>query len=68
MTGYFHWTLPPQIDENIRRFAILADKMDFEGIEPYGAYEECFDKSFSYSSDLSWNPSTADSIDNFNKR
>lgn len=68
MTGYFHWTLPPQIDENIRRFAILADKMDFEGIEPYGAYEECFDKSFSYSSDLSWNPSTADNIDNFNKR
>lgn len=68
MTGYFHWTLPPEINENIRRFAIMADKLDFEGIEPYGAYEECFDKNFSYSADLSWNPSTADSTDSFEHR
>lgn len=68
MTGYFHWTLPPEINENIRRFAILADELDFEGIEPYGAYEECFDKNFSYSADLSWNPSTAQSTDSFEER
>jgi len=68
MTGYFHWTLPPEINENIRRFAIMADKLDFEGIEPYGAYEECFDKNFSYSADLSWNPSTAGSTDSFEER
>lgn len=68
MTGYFHWTLPPEINENIRRFAIMADELDFEGIEPYGAYEECFDKNFSYSADLSWNPSTAGSTDSFETR
>lgn len=68
MTGYFHWTLPPEINENIRRFAIMADKLNFEGIEPYGAYEECFDKNFSYSADLSWNPSTAQSTESFEER
>ncbi len=68
MTGYFHWTLPPEINENIRRFAIMADELDFEGIEPYGAYEECFDKNFSYSADLSWNPSTAGSTQSFEER
>lgn len=68
MTGYFHWTLPPEINENIRRFAIMADELDFEGIEPYGAYEECFDKNFSYSADLSWNPSTAESTESFEHR
>ena len=68
MTGYFHWSIPSEINRNIYNHAIMADELNFEGINCYGAYEECFDKNFSYSADLSWNPSMVNDPAGFQER
>lgn len=67
-TGYFHWTLPTELNTNIQSHTLLANKLSFEGILPYGAFDDCFDKNFMYSADLSWNISGAENPDEFNKR
>lgn len=68
MTGYFHYSIPTDNNDNILMLAKKARELDFEGIETYGAYEECFDKNFCYSADLSWNMDTADNPDDFARR
>lgn len=68
MTGYFHWSLPGDRVENITKLAKLAKKLNMEGIEPYGCYDDSFDKNFKCSADCSWNASTADNLECFNER
>lgn len=68
MSGYYHYSIPTDNNYNIRLLSKKAKQLGFEGIEPYGSYDECFDKNFRYGADLSWNMDTADDCDNFNKR
>lgn len=68
MTGYFHWSIPTEINRNIYNHAMMADRLNFEGLLCYGSYEECFDKNFSYSADLLWNPSAVNDEVSFEER
>lgn len=68
MTGYFHYSIPTDNNDNIYMLSKKAKELNFEGIESYGAYEECFDKNFCYSADLSWNMDTVDDGESFNMR
>ena len=68
MTGYYHYSIPTDNNYNIWLLSKKAKELGFEGIEPYGAYDECFDKNFRYGADLSWNMDTADDFQSFNKR
>lgn len=66
-TGYYHWVIPMEYNNNIYALAKLADRHGFEGIESYSSFEYCFDRPFAYQSQLSWNISTLDDADGFRK-
>jgi hypothetical protein len=68
MTGYYHWSLPGDRNDNVAVIAKMAKNLGYEGIEPYGAYDESFDKNFKYSADLAWNMDTVDDFEFFNER
>ena len=68
MTGYYHWSLPPDDNLNIQKLAKKAAELGYEGIEAYGAFDECFDKNFKYCADVSWNKKTIDDPDDFDSR
>ena len=56
-TGYYHWVIPMEYNNNIYALAKLAKKHGFEGIESYSSFEYCFDRPFMYQAELSWNSS-----------
>ena len=67
-TGYYHWAIPTENNENIRACADLAKKLSFEGIEAYSSLEYCYDKNYLTVADVSWNENEINNIDDFNKR
>lgn len=67
-TGYYHWAIPTENNENIRACALLAKKLSFEGIESYSSMEYCYDKNYLTLADVSWNDNEIEKIDEFNER
>jgi len=53
--GYYHWQTPMEYNDSIYGCAKRAKKYGFEGIESYSSFEYCYDRTFKYQADLSWN-------------
>lgn len=64
-TGYYHWVVPMEYNNNIYAHAKLAKKHGFEGIESYSSFEYCFDRPFMYQAELCWNIGTVEDYDGF---
>ena len=67
-TGYYHWTLPTENNENIRACAKMASDLKFEGMESYSSFEYCYDKNYLTLADVSWNNGGIDNMAEFNER
>ncbi len=67
-TGYYHWVVPMEYNNNIYAHAKLAKKHGFEGIESYSSFEYCFDRPFMYQAELCWNVDTVSDYDAFLSR
>jgi len=55
MTGYYHWMIPMEYNENVWGCVKLAHDRGFEGVEAYTAFDYSFDKSYLFQADLAWN-------------
>lgn len=58
-TGYFHWSMPTQLNENIYDLTNTAEKNNFEGISAYGTYETCYDFNYLIVSECAWRGNNA---------
>ncbi|MCL2517718.1 MAG: beta-N-acetylhexosaminidase [Oscillospiraceae bacterium] len=67
-TGYYHWVIPMEYNPNIYLCAELARDHNMEGIESYSAFDYCFDRTFNYQAELSWNISMLEKADDFYDR
>jgi len=67
-TGYYHWAIPTENNENIRACAKLAKNLSFEGMQAYSSWELSFDKNYLTVADMAWNVSNADDMDEFDER
>ena len=67
-TGYYHWDIPTENNENIRACAKLAKRHNFEGIESYSSFEHCYDKNYLTLADVSWNTDNVDDMEEFDIR
>ncbi len=67
-TGYYHWSVPTDSNENIHACTKLAKELDFEGVEAYGSFEHCFDKNYMTLADVAWNSEKIGEFDDFNMR
>ena len=67
-TGYYHWVIPMEYNPNIYLCAKLARDFNMEGIESYSAFDYCFDRTFKYQAELSWNVSMLDESGSFYER
>ena len=67
-TGYYHWTIPTDSNENIRACAKLAKERGFEGMETYSSFEYCFDKNYRTLADVAWNAEEAEKLEAFDLR
>ncbi|MBR5515097.1 MAG: family 20 glycosylhydrolase [Clostridia bacterium] len=67
-TGYYHWVVPMEYNNNIYAHAKLIKKFGFEGIESYSSFEYCFDRPFMYQAELGWNIDTAEDYESFLSR
>jgi len=67
-TGYYHWTLPTENNENIRACVKMAKGLGFEGVESYSSYEKCYDKNYLTLADVSWNSDNVDNMAEFDER
>ncbi len=54
-TGYFHWAIPTENNENIRACAKKAKELSFEGMESYSSLAYCYDKNYLTLADVAWN-------------
>ena len=59
-TGYFHWAIPTENNENIRACARKAADLAFEGMESYSSLAYCYDKNYLTLADVSWNNAMID--------
>jgi hypothetical protein len=59
-TGYFHWSVPSENNENVRACAKVAKNLSFEGMESYGSLAYCYDKNYLTLADVSWNNAMID--------
>ncbi len=64
-TGYYHWVIPMEYNNNIYAHAKVAKKHGWEGIESYSSFEYCFDRPFFYQAELCWNVDTVEDYDAF---
>ncbi len=67
-TGYYHWVVPMEYNNNIYAHAKLAKKHGYEGVESYSSFEYCFDRPFMYQAELCWNVDTVSDYDAFLSR
>lgn len=67
-TGYYHWTIPTDSNDNIRACARFAKERGFEGVEAYGAFEDCYDKNFYCLAEAGWNLAAAEQKEGFDAR
>lgn len=63
ITGYFHWSMPTQMNENIYAITEISEKNNFEGIIAYGAFEYCYDFNYRVLSECAWRGTKALSAD-----
>ena len=54
-TGYYHWSIPSENNENIRACAKKAMELSFEGMESYSSLAYCYDKNYLTLADVAWN-------------
>lgn len=54
ITGYFHWSLPTQMNDNIYLITEIAEKHGFEGLMSYSAFEYCYDFNFNVYAECAW--------------
>lgn len=63
ITGYFHWSMPTQMNENIYAITEISEKNNFEGIISYGAFEYCYDFNYRVLAECAWRGTEALSSD-----
>ncbi len=63
ITGYFHWSMPTQMNENIYAITEISEKNNFEGIIAYGAFEYCYDFNYRVLAECAWRGTEAQSAD-----
>ena len=68
MTGYYHWIIPSENNDNIRSCARMGKELQFEGIQAYGAFDTCFDKNFLTLAETGWNHNTIEDAADFDER
>lgn len=54
ITGYFHWNMPTQSNENIYIINDLSDKKNFEGMIAYSSFEYCYDFNYLVFAECAW--------------
>lgn len=67
-TGYYHWAIPTENNENIRACTKMAKNLGFEGVESYSSFEHCYDKNYLTLADVTWNTDNVDDPDEFDER
>ncbi len=67
-TGYFHWAIPTENNENIRACAKKARELAFEGMESYSSLAYCYDKNYLTLADVAWNYSGIEDMQEFDVR
>lgn len=68
MTGYYHWIIPTDNNDNIRICAKFGKDLQHEGIVSYTGIDKCFDKNYLTLADVAWNIENADNMDEFDER
>ena len=63
ITGYFHWSMPTQMNENIYAITEISEKNNFEGIIAYGSFEYCYDFNYRVLAECAWRGSEAQDAD-----
>lgn len=63
ITGYFHWALPTQMNENIYLITSLSEKLGFEGLIAYSAFEYCYDFNYLVYAECAWRGNEALPLD-----
>lgn len=66
-TGYYHWSIPMQCNENIYHIANMAKDKGFEGVIAYSSFEYCYDFNYSVLADCLWNLSVCDNKDTLSR-
>ena len=46
ITGYFHWNMPSQMNDNIYAITEISEKHNFEGLIGYSTFEYCYDFNY----------------------
>lgn len=54
ITGYFHWSLPTQMNDNIYLLNEIAEKHGFEGLMAYSSFEYCYDFNYNVLAECAW--------------
>lgn len=67
-TGYFHWAIPTENNENIRACAKKAKELAFEGMESYSSLAYCYDKNYLTLADVAWNNAGIENRAEFDER
>ncbi len=67
-TGYFHWAVPTENNENIRACARKAADLAFEGMESYSSLAYCYDKNYLTLADVAWNNGEIENMADFDAR
>lgn len=55
ITGYFHWNMPTQMNEDVYAVTEVADEQNFEGIIGYSSFEYCYDYNYWLFAECAWN-------------
>lgn len=63
ITGYFHWSMPTQMNENIYALTEISEKNKFEGIIGYGSFEYCYDFNYLVLAECAWRGTQAQNAD-----
>lgn len=56
ITGYFHWNMPTQMNEDVQVVTEVAMEHNFEGLVAYSAFEYCYDFNYRLFAECAWNP------------
>ena len=67
-TGYYHWNLPTDSNDNIRACARFAKEHGFEGMEAYSSFEDCYDKNYFCIAEAAWNVEASQDKEGFDTR
>lgn len=54
ITGYFHWNMPTQGNNNIYIINQISHKHNFEGMIAYSSFEYCYDFNYQVFAECAW--------------